>query len=323
MRMFFSGFNEANSIIQIDDSHFSVCFEYQDISFSKANYSEQESIFLKWVEFLHSFNYNDHIQVVCAGKPLKTENYKKDFIYNTENLSDNEYKIASEFNTAIENAIGNKDEILSETRYIVITTKADNIKEAQDIFFQYQLKMEEKFKELKSKIRRITIQERLTTLYNVFHTDLLEDAGIKNIVQYANDNKLSVYDVIAPKDFVSLREKNYINIGDKKFIRVLYVSKLPKSITPRFYNRITTLENSNIITTLNITPSNPAKVIKKVNKKISGMKTERLEKIKKANKNNYSYDAVRDEKLEDALKMLKTSGKRYKRKNKNYLPIMS
>ena len=69
MRMFFSGFNEANSIIQIDDSHFSVCFEYQDISFSKANYSEQESIFLKWVEFLHSFNYNDHIQVVCAGKP--------------------------------------------------------------------------------------------------------------------------------------------------------------------------------------------------------------------------------------------------------------
>lgn len=302
MRMFFSGFNEANSIIQIDDSHFSVCFEYQDISFSKANYSEQESIFLKWVEFLHSFNYNDHIQVVCAGKPLKTENYKKDFIYNTENLSDNEYKIASEFNTAIENAIGNKDEILSETRYIVITTKADNIKEAQDIFFQYQLKMEEKFKELKSKIRRITIQERLTTLYNVFHTDLLEDAGIKDIVQYANDKKLSVYDVIAPKDFVSLREKNYINIGDKKFIRVLYVSKLPKSITPRFYNRITTLENSNIITTLNITPSNPAKVIKKVNKKISGMKTERLEKIKKANKNNYSYDAVRDEKLEDALK---------------------
>ena len=121
-------------------------------------------------------------------------------------------------------------------------------------------------------------------------------------MQYANDNKLSVYDVIAPKDFVSLREKNYINIGDKKFIRVLYVSKLPKSITPRFYNRITTLENSNIITTLNITPSNPAKVIKKVNKKISGMKTERLEKIKKANKNNYSYDAVRDEKLEDALK---------------------
>lgn len=53
---------------------------------------------------------------------------------------------------------------------------------------------------------------------------------------------------------------------------------------------------------MNITPTDPAKVIKMVNKKISGMKTERLEKIKKANKNNYSYEAVKDEKLEDAIR---------------------
>ena len=32
------------------------------------------------------------------------------------------------------------------------------------------------------------------------------------------------------------------------------------------------------------------------------MKTERLEKIKKANKNNYSYDAVRDEKIRRCFK---------------------
>ena len=72
IRMFFKGFNEQNSIIQLDENLYSVCFEYQDISFSKANYDEQESIFLKWVEFLHSFNFNDHIQVMCAGRPIKT-----------------------------------------------------------------------------------------------------------------------------------------------------------------------------------------------------------------------------------------------------------
>ena len=33
---FFKDFNEKNSIIQLDDTHFSVCFEYQDISFAKA-----------------------------------------------------------------------------------------------------------------------------------------------------------------------------------------------------------------------------------------------------------------------------------------------
>lgn len=302
MRMFFKDFNENNSIIQLDENHFSVCFEYEDISFAKANYDEQESIFLKWVEYLHSFNFNDHIQVMCAGTPVKTQDYKKKYIYSSERVNENESKIANEFNTLIETCIGNKDEILCETRQITITTKAENMKEAQDIFFQYQLRTEEKFKELKSKIRRVTIQERLELLYNMFHTTLLKDDGITNIVEYAKNNNLSVYDVIAPKEDISLREKNYINIGDKKFIRVLYVSKLPKSITPRFYNRITTIENCNIITTLNITPTDPAKVIRKVNKKISGMKTERLEKIKKANKNNYSYEAVKDEKLEDSIR---------------------
>ena len=302
LKMFFKDFNENNSIMQLDNEHYSVCFEYQDISFSKANYTEQENIFLKWVEYLHSFNYKDHIQVVCAGRPVKTQDYKKDYIYDTEKLSENESKIAKEFNTLIETCLGNKEEILCETRQIVITTKAESLKEAQDVFFQYQLRTEEKFKELKSKIRRVSINERLTALYNLFHTNLIEDDGITNIIQYAKDNKLSIYETLAPKEDVSLREKNYINIGDKKFIRVLYVSKLPKSITPRFYNRITTIENANIITTLNITPTDPAKVIQKVNKKISGMKTERLEKIKKANKNNYSYEAVKDEKLEDSIR---------------------
>ena len=167
---------------------------------------------------------------------------------------------------------------------------------------QYQLRTEEKFKELKSKIRRVSIDERLKTLYNLFHNDLLEKDILKNISEITKNQNLSIYDVLAPKEDVILKEKNYINIGNKKYIRVLYVAKLPKSVTPRFYNRITTIENCNIITTLNITPTDPAKVIKMVNKKISGMKTERLEKIKKANKNNYSYEAVKDEKLEDSIR---------------------
>lgn len=302
IRMFFEDFNENSSIIKLDENHFSVSLEYQDISFSKANYDEQETIFLKWVDYLHSFNYNDHIQVVCSGKPVKTQDYKKNYIYDENRLNENESRIAKEFNASIETSLGDKERILCETRQVVITTKANSFKDAQDIFMQYQLRTEEKFKELKSRIRRNTIQERLTSLYNLFHINLIEDDGILNLVQYAKDNSLTIYDVIAPKEDVSLREKNYINIGNKKFVRVLYVSKLPKSVTPRFYNRITTLDDCNIITTLNITPTDPAKTIKKVNKKISGMKTERLEKIKKANKNNYSYEAVKDEKLEDAIR---------------------
>lgn len=81
-----------------------------------------------------------------------------------------------------------------------------------------------------------------------------------------------------------MRESDLIEIDDKKFIRVLYVSKLPKSLTPRFYNRITTMDDINIITTLNINPTNSAKMIKVVDKSLSAMETERLEKLKEQEK---------------------------------------
>ncbi|MBO6244645.1 MAG: hypothetical protein J6O41_08860, partial [Clostridia bacterium] len=210
MSVFFQNYNENNSIIQLDETHFSVCFEYQDISFSKANYTEQENIFLKWVEYLHSFNYSDHIQVVCSGTPVKTQNYKKQYIYKEDGITENREKISKEFNELIENCLGERDEILCETRQIVITTKAENIKEAQDIFLQYQLRTEEKFKELKSKIRRVSIEERLTTLYNTFNIGLKEDNGIKSIIEQSKEDGLSIYDVLAPRVDVSMREKNYI-----------------------------------------------------------------------------------------------------------------
>ena len=98
-----------------------------------------------------------------------------------------------------------------------------------------------------------------------------------------------------------MRESDLIEIDDKKFLRVLYVSKLPKSLTPRFYNRITTMEDINIITTLNINPTNSAKMIKVVDKSLSAMETERLEKIKRAGKSNLYYEYVKDKKLETKI----------------------
>ena len=54
--------------------------------------------------------------------------------------------------------------------------------------------------------------------------------------------------------------------------------------------------------TQNINPTNSAKSIKKVNKKITGMKSERLAKIRRAAKQHIDYNAVKDEKLEDKLR---------------------
>ena len=297
----FKDVDEKTNIFKINDEEYSICIEYTDVSFAKANDEEAENIFFKWLEDLHSFREDNHISVINAGTPIKTEKYKERFIFDTDNIEDsNQLQIAEELNTIITNSLGSNEETLQTKRFVVISLKARNFLEANALFLNMFIKTEQKFKELKSKITLVSIKERLKFLYNFFNVESLETRGIENIITYAKENNMSIFDVIAPKK-ISMRESDFIEIDDKKFLRVLYVSKLPKSITPRFYNRLTTLEEINLITTLNISPTNSAKMIKQVDKSLSAMETERLEKIKRAGKSNLDYEWVKDKKLETRI----------------------
>ncbi len=297
----FKDVDERTGIFQINEDTYSICMEYTDVSFAKANDEEAENIFFKWLEYLHSFREDAHIEVINAGTPIKTEKYKERFVFQTEHLEDkNQLKIADELNNLITNSLGTNEETLQTKRFIVISLKAKSYIEANALFLNIFLKTEQKFKELKSKVDLVSIKERLKFIYNFFNVESTEDKNIDSICEYAKANNLTIFDVIAPKKIL-MREADLIEIDDKKFIRVLYVSKLPKSLTPRFYNRITTLDEVNLITTLNITPTNAAKMIKQVDKSLSAMETERLEKIKRAGKSNLDYEWVKDKKLETKI----------------------
>ena len=305
MKEFFQECND-DGIMKIDENLYSVCFEYQDISFAKAKREEQISILLKYVEFLNAHSVNENIQVCHTGAIVDIEEYKQKFmIPENESNSETSEKITKELNKLISGCLGSKTQEICELRLITMSTKADSFEEAKDIFLEYQFKLEEFLKKLNSKVRRYTNTERLELLYNIFNLDTLKNKiQDKDIEKYANENNLTLYDVLAPKEDVSFKNKSYVKIGNEKYIRIICVEKLPKSITPQFYNDITTIENANVIVTENITPTDPSKVIEKLNKKISGLKTERLNKVKRANRNHYDYNYVRDDKLENNIENL-------------------
>lgn len=330
MSMFYKEYDEKSGIMKIDDTHYSVCYEYTDVSFAKANENTQTEIFLKWVDYLNSLNTNMHLQVVHCGIPLATDVYKEDFVYPiNDKMSENEKRLAEEFNEAIINNLGSKATTFCEKRLIVITIQADKFETAKDIFYNYQMDIEESFANFKSKIRKWSIEERLQFLYNTFNLVpfILKYPNGERIIDMAKKQGISVYDFIAPKEEISLREQDYILVNPitendtkknenndsavaeeetltktgQKYIKVMYVDKLPTSISPEFYVKLTSIEDADIIVTENITPHDPAKVIKKLEKKISGLKTERLEAIKRAAKAGYNYEYVRNEKLEEKL----------------------
>lgn len=297
----FNEVDEKTGIFKINEEEYSICMEYSDVSFAKANDEEAETIFFKWLEYLHSFREDTHIEVVNAGMPIKTDRYKEKFIFEADLVEDsNQKKIAEELNTLIVNSLGTNENTLQTKRFIVVSLKAKDFLEANASFLNIYLKTEQKFKELKSKVRIVPVKERLEFIYNYLNTNTLEERKIDNILEYAKENSLSLFDALAPRE-ASMRESDFIEIEHKKFLRILYVNKLPKSLTPRFYNKLTTLDNINLTTTLNITPTNSAKMIKQVDKSLSAMETERLEKIKRAGRSNLDYNYVKDKKLETRI----------------------
>ena len=152
----FKEVDERTGIFRIDEDTYSICIEYSDVSFAKANDEEAENIFFKWLEYLHSFREDTHIQVINAGTPIKTEKYKEKFIFEKEHLkSEKQIQIADELNTLITNSLGTNEDTLQTKRFIVISLKAKNFIEANALFLNIFLKTEQKFKELKSKVNLI------------------------------------------------------------------------------------------------------------------------------------------------------------------------
>lgn len=304
MSMFFKDYDEKTGIVKISENTYSVCYEFSDVSFAKANEEKQAEIFMKYVDFLNSLNTNMQIQVVHCGVPVATEQYKEDYNYPImDNYSDNEKRLAEEFNDMIESNLGSSKTTFCETRLLVATLVADSFENAKDEFFQYQMQVEEQFSAFKSKLRKCSIQERFQFLYDTFNITpyVIKYPNGEKFTDILEENKdLSIYDILAPKEEIDPREQKFIVIGEKKFIKTLYINKFPTSLSPEFYNRLTQLE-ANIIVTENIVPTDPAKTIKKLEKKISGLVTERYEKIKKSAKQNVNYEYVRDEKLEEKI----------------------
>ena len=315
IRCFFEDYDTETNLFRIGENLYSMCYEYEDISFTKADAEEALDILLKWRDYINSLNEDIHMQVVNANTPVVTKGFKERYkIHFDENkLSDNEIMVAEELNDVIERTIGNKPVTLITKRYLVLTIKSDSYASAASALSDVERGAAQKFREVDSSLRPVGCEERLEFLYDLFHLKTHTAEGVKDVEEEALNRKdstgnlYSVYDVIAPK-YINLREDDLIEIHDsnepdspQKFIRCLCVDKLPTSMTPRFYNKITSIENVNCIVTQNIQPVNNGKFLKMVRRQITSMKAERLGKVKRAHKNGYDYGLVRDENLEDRL----------------------
>lgn len=297
---FFREYNDET--FRISDNEYSQTYEYKDVSFSKAQYEIQEHIFLRWVDFLNSLSPNLFISITNYSRSVMIEDYKQDYYYcNTEFPVLND-----EFNKLIESSLG-KDSMKIETkRFLTVTVKAKNFDEATSMFLNIQLDFDKKFTALKSNLRKLDTKERLSIIYDFLSADP-HDHLFNEECSTINDleNKLAkenctIYDILSPKTDCEFNKLKYFKINNKYF-KVMYIKQLPSSLTPKFLHDMSLKEMDKLIT-INIQSVSNAKALKLIKKTLGGIKTNRLDKIKRASKQGYRYEDVRDEDLEERYK---------------------
>lgn len=314
IRCFFQDFDEDTALFKISDTLYSACYEYQDVSFTNADAEEALNILCKWRDYLNTLREDVHVEVVNANTPVTTHDFKNRFrIESQESFTKTQNAIVDELNKMQNRIIGSKEITLITQRFMVWTVPATDFADAYSKINELESSAVQKFKEMDSSLRLCSIEERLELLYNQFNIKTFDQSGYTRLLDEYKQHKdsvgeeYSIYDLIAPK-YINLRETDLIEIHEsneldspQRFMRVLYVDGLPSTMTPRFYNKVTSLEDINSIVTLNIQPINNAKFIKTVKRQITSMKSERLEKVKRAHRNGYDYSIVTDENLEDRL----------------------
>lgn len=297
-----------DDLFRIGEDMWSMAFEYDDINFKTANAEDGQAIFLKYVDLLNSFTESTHIQISTVITPINTERFKKDYRFDEDHLPEGPQRLlAREFNDLIDYSIGLKENTLVRRRYVTLSQEAESYEEAQIIFRNLAQKMEEKFKDLGTSIRTVSAQERFEVLHDLFNVQTLESKGITDIQTAAHTNGQTVYDLLAPREMLDLRHDDYIELRDEegnssRFIRSMYVDPdLPKAISAKFFNSLTTIEDIHMITTINITPCETTKILKKLMKKKSGLETERFDKMKSLARQGIEYRQIQDERLESAI----------------------
>ena len=313
----FESYDLESSIMELEPNLYSITFSYVDISFAKLDTEDAIEVFTKWRDYLNSVSQNIHVQITNANTRIPTQEYKNLYTMPLQHLQTQEaVRVGRELNEYIDRAIGDNFSTLENTKYITFSVRADNLEEAKRILGNVEDDLTKKFKEFGSKVHKCSIEERLQVIWNTINYENyakhFKGQDITNI-NYGYDSvgmPMTVKDILAPS-FMNMREIDLIEtheneeIGSpQRFIKVFYASKLPTELSPVFYARITHLEEVSALTTVNIQPVDNGKFLKQLGNQLMSMKTERLEKVKRAGRNGYDYSIVADQKLEDKIEKI-------------------
>ena len=286
-----------SGIIETEPGVFSKSYLLKDINYQIAKMQEQEEMFIRFGEFLNSFDSSMRFQIVILNKNMNQEEFERKTLLKPR-YDEFDY-LREEYNEMLLKKMQEGRNNMLKEKLLVVSLPAPTYSEALSAFSRLDSEISLNIKKVGgAEARPQTTIERLTTLHDIYNIGNEGTFGAKvkrngkEVEQFSFKNMhrqgLTTKDCIGP-DSMEFKSE-YMVIGDK-YARVLYLRDIPPYLADNVFSEFTNL-NSNMITSLNYQPVSPDKALKIVKTQMININSNMIDKQKKASKSGYSVDLV-------------------------------
>lgn len=272
-------------IFEVSPNHYSVTYLFTDVTYDAADGAEQERIFLAYGDLLNSFDTSDDIQITLHNNVINQNEFAHKILLKPAGDGFDEYR--QEYNDMLLDKMQQGQNGITTKKYITITVTAANLEIAQQKIAAHELAMRTCFQKIGSNIEKLKANERIRIIADIFRGVNQEIRPI-NTSQFMRGAEKS----LCCPDYFEFK-KDYFLYNDK-FARMVYLKHLPSSLVDDLLKELceTSLP---IVTTVNIAPVEPSEAIKVVKRQLTAMRSNKMQKERKAAQNGVFTDVISDD----------------------------
>ena len=159
---------EHNGIIEIEPGVFTKSYLLHDVNYQIAKQSEQDEMFLKYGEFLNSFEPAHRFQITINQRNIDMARFEEETMLPLK--GDNLDYLREERNRIMKDKIREGRNNMVKEKYLTVACKADSLEGAQSIFARLDTEMTANIAKIgNAQLQPLSTPQRLEILHDIYN----------------------------------------------------------------------------------------------------------------------------------------------------------
>lgn len=253
-----------DGIFLLGKDKYSKTYRFTDINYAVASRNDKEAMFLDYSELLNSLDSSATSKITILNRRLNKVDFEKNILL--PKVNDNLDKYRDEYNKMLIEQATNSNSMVQE-KFLTISINKNSLDEARQYFTRISAELNNRFRELGSKVESLDVNERLRVIHDFYRVG---EESIFNFDMIDNMKKGHSFKDYICSDSLSF-EKDYFEYGNR-YGRVLYLKEYANYIKDDMVAELTDMDRSMLLS-IDIIPIPMDEAIREVENRRLGVET--------------------------------------------------